>query len=302
MNARDNVRWAALNMLGGAFFATLQSALMKDLSGTFSAYMVVFVRFCAPLAIIVIVLLASRHLRVNDFKTQVLGLHFLRACIVVVGIYALFYSLMHLPLMDANLLRFTSPLFIPLLASVFLGEKTERRLWVWIGVSFVGVVLVLKPGRDIFTPASFIGLASGLALAASMTILRRLTKTDNNRRCVFYNLALGTVIAAMPLAVVGWEHVPVAHYTGIKGGATAEIFVLLGISASLTQVFLTKANRLAPVPVTGPFVYATIPLSALADWLFWHHVPDAMTIAGAIVLITGAVMIMRGGKAHHAGD
>jgi len=288
---KKDIKLAIIFMAISSVAIAAMTALVKDMSCIFPIQILIFFRFLAPFLITLVLLLIFRNS--GDLRTKVFGLHFLRALTMVVGSFALFYTLKHLPLTDANLLWNTAPLIIPILAWIFLGEKPNDKAWLALAISFVGVLLILKPGHTLFHPVSLIGLAAGFCVAISLTTLRKLAQVEPTERCVFYFLFLTTILAVIPIIFLGWQIPESARYCGISGVALVELFLLVGIAAWAVQYFRTLANAHAPAAVLGPLLFITIPFSALIDWLFWHHIPDFMTICGALLLFVGAVIITR---------
>jgi len=289
--AKQNIKLAALFMIISSIAIALMTAFVKDMSCSFSTQILIFFRFLAPLLITLLIILIFRN--GGNLRTPVLGLHFLRALAMVLDSYALFFTLKHMPLTEANLLWNTAPLIIPILAWIFLGEKPGEKAWLALSISTIVVLLILKPGHELFNPDPMVGLSAGFCVAVSLTTLRKLAQIETTNRCVFYFLFLSTLITLVPVIVLDWEIPSVAHYCGINGLAIIELFLLVGITAWMVQYFRTLANSMAPAAIVSPFIYVTIPISALIDWVYWQHVPDPLTITGAILLCIGAILITR---------
>jgi len=201
--AKQNIRLAAFYMITSSIAIAFMTALVKDMSCSFSTQILIFFRFLAPLLITLVIFLIWRN--VGDLKTPVLGLHFLRAFAMVAGSYALFFTLKHLPLTETNLLWNTAPLIIPFLAWIFLDEHPGEKAWLALLVSTIGVLLILKPGHELFNPIALVGLFAGFCVAVSLTTLRKVAQIEPTNRCVFYFLFLTTLIALVPVLIFGWE-------------------------------------------------------------------------------------------------
>ena len=80
------------------------------------------------------------------------------------AMYCFFYALAHLRLADAVLLNYSLPLFMPFIESVWLGEPFPRRPG-WPSLGFLGILLILKPGMEIFQPAALVGVVAALFAA-----------------------------------------------------------------------------------------------------------------------------------------
>src|SRR3546814_6554154 len=82
--------------------------------------------------------------------------------------------MVHLPLETATAIGFVSPLYVTALSIPFLGEKVGIRRWAAVGAGFVGVMIILRPGTDVFQPAMLIPLVSSLCWAGGLIITRQM--------------------------------------------------------------------------------------------------------------------------------
>ncbi len=195
MHSENLPRGAILMVASGLLFAVM-GALIKHISVHLPSEMVVFFRSAMGLP----VLLPWVWRRgVHHLKTERLPGHLLRGLAGLAAMYCYFFAIAHLPLAEAVLLNYSTPLFVPFIAVLWLGEKIAARLWVAIGTGFAGILLILKPGLALFTPVALIGVASGMFAALAMVGIRRLTRSEPTLRIVFYFSAVCTAVSAVPL-------------------------------------------------------------------------------------------------------
>ena len=77
----------------------------------------------------------------------------------------MFIAILKMPLMNTVLLSNSAPLFIPLIAWLWLREKISASTAISLVVGFVGVLLILKPGASLpRNPAALLATAAGLFL------------------------------------------------------------------------------------------------------------------------------------------
>jgi drug/metabolite transporter (DMT)-like permease len=165
-------------------------------SATLPNEVIVFLRNCFGLLFLSPWLFKSG---LKNLATKRLPEQVFRALSGLAAMYCFFYAIAHLQLAEAVLLNFSAPLFIPLIALVWLGETVPARLMFAIITGFVGVCLILKPGMMLLQPAAFIGLASALFAALAMVTIRRLSETEPIIRIVFYFSIVSTLVSAFPL-------------------------------------------------------------------------------------------------------
>jgi drug/metabolite transporter (DMT)-like permease len=214
-------------------------------------------------------------------KTKHFKQHLVRGIAGLSSMYCFFYAISQMRLADAVLLNYTLPLFIPVVEALWLGEPFPVRLAAPLGLGFLGVMVVLRPGSGLVTGAAIIGLLAGLLSAVAQTGVRRLTMTEPTARIVIYFAIMGSSISALGLPFV-WV-TPAPKLWGI--------IVLLGLSATTGQLLMTKAYSFAPASQIGGFVYCGVIFAALMDWLRLGLAPSPHFFAGAaLVMAAGALM------------
>ena len=64
----------------------------------------------------------------------------------------------------------------------------------------------------------------------------------------------------------------------------------VGIATFLAQKFLTIALKYANPATLAPISYTGILYSGLLGWIFWDEMPEALTLAGMILVVCGCVL------------
>ena len=279
----DNLKYGALFMVASGLLFASMATIIKIVSISLPNEMVVFFRSVIGMLVLLPWLW---HRGWGVVKTRRLGLHLMRSLFGLAAMYCFFYAIAHIPLAEATLLNFSTPLFVPFIALLWLGEGVPHKLWWAIGIGFLGILFILKPGMALFTPVSLVGLASGIFAAVAMVGIRRLTRSEPAIRIVFYFTATSAVVSAVPL-LWAWRTPDPALWF---------LLIAVGVLASLAQLLLTRAYVYAPAAQVGPFTYATVAFAAIAGWMLWNEVLDALSFVGAVlVCIAGILAIRRGG-------
>lgn len=266
-------------MVGAAFLFAGVSVGVKVSARTVSDEMIVFFRNAGALAVLLPLLRGG----FQNLKTQRLPAHLLRSLAGLASMYFCFYALARMPLGDAMLLAYTSPLFMPWLSAIWVKEPAPSGVGPALAMGFLGVVLVMKPGAGLFSVVAVAALCSGLLGAIAQVGIRDLTKTEPVLRIVFYFSALSTAVSAVPL-LWSWKRPSLAE---------AAVLVGTGVLASIAQLCLTRAYRSAPPSQIGPFIYSAVVFSAGWDWLLWRHRPDGLSFLGAAFIVLAGVFILR---------
>ncbi|MCK9264071.1 MAG: DMT family transporter [Desulfomonilia bacterium] len=273
----------ALNILGAALMFAMLGALVRLASSTLPNEVVVFFRNIFALVFLMPILLYRRTGVSLHPPRSMVPLHLFRAATGLSAMYCYFYSLAHLKLAEAVLLSYTSPLFIPIIAFLWLREPMDRRVIRAVVIGFAGVLLILKPGVGIFQPVSLIALLAAVLASLAMVSIRRMSFSEPPGRIVFYYTLFSTLISAMPLSWA-WQ---------TPGRPAFLVLLLVGVVAVAGQIFMTRGYSLAPASVVVPFIYAAVIFAAIIGWIFWDESLDALTAAGAVLICSAGVIAAR---------
>ena len=260
------------NLILGCFFAMFaelcfvgMGSLVKLLSENLPSQNVLFFRNLFGLLILLPLIFK---LGIKTLKSNNLKWHFSRSLSGVSAMYCFFYALSALPLADAMLLKISAPLFIPIIALVWLSEHISLRAITAIMIGFLGVILVIKPTGTVHI-ASLAGLMGGALAALAKVTIRRMSGSEPTSRIVFYFGLISLTVSTIPMF---WYWVNPNSKEWI-------LLVLLGGCGTLGQLFLTKAYLLAPASRIAPFTYSSILFAAIIGFVFWEDISDYFEIS-----------------------
>ncbi|MEJ2465893.1 MAG: DMT family transporter [Candidatus Thiodiazotropha sp.] len=279
---RQNLLLGALFILLAELFFASMGAAVKMVTAELPSEMAVFMRNLFGLALMT-PLVWRRGL--NGLKTGIFHIHLLRSLAGVSAMYCFFYALAHLQLADGMLLKMTSPLFMPLIALLWLGEALRRRTLVALAIGFVGVVLVLNPQGE-FNTVALIGLLGGVLASLAKVSLRRLGRSEPSLRVVFYFALLSTLISILPM-FWHWQTPDLTQWG---------LFALVGLMGTLGQLFLTRGYAIASAAAVSPFTYASVLFGALYGYLFWEETISLQFVVGAALIALAGVLALRRGR------
>lgn len=276
----------ALFVLSASFVFAILGALVKIVSASLTNEMIVFFRNLCALIFILPWLWYSRP--PGGVRTSCFQLHLLRSILGLGAMYCFFYTIAHLQLSEAFLLIATAPLFIPVIAFVWMREPVANHVRGAVILGFIGIVLILKPGFGIFQPIALVGLGAGVLAALAMVCIRRMSALEPAIRIVFYFTALSTMISAGPL-LWSWQSPQPELWW---------LLILIGLLAVVGQFLLTKGYSFAPAAQIGPFTYANIVFATFIGWVFWGETLDSLTWAGALLICIAGIVAARQTEAH----
>lgn len=271
----------------------------KLLSGDYALHQLVLIRSLVAMAVLLAVLV-PRHGGLAALRTRRPGLHLLRGCCVVLDNMAFFLALATLPLAEGVAIFFVAPLLIAVASVVFLGEHVGPRRWTAIAIGLVGVLVVLRPGSELFQPAALLPVAAACGYAALHMLTRVVGRTDGAVTMAVYiqlcfilvsggiGLALGhgrfagTGDPSLDFLLRAWT---------MPGAGDWAILLVIGVTAAFGGFFISHAYRIAPAAAVAPFEYVAIPMSVAWGIAVFGEFPDTVALLG-IALIAGSGLFM----------
>jgi drug/metabolite transporter (DMT)-like permease len=274
---------AAFIVCGELMFASM-GVCIRSVSDTLPNESVVFFRNLLGLALLAPWLLRRGS---GGLGTRVAHLHLLRGLAGVSAMYCFFYAIAHIPLAEAMLLKLTSPLFIPMVALLWLNESVTPRVWLAVGIGFGGVLLILHPGLAGISRVALIALLGGVFAAVAKVTVRRLSRTEPALRIVFYFALTGTLISSVPL-LWAWRTPAAEDLAWLLG---------VGLLATMGQLCLTAGMSRAPAARMGAFGYFSVIFGAAYGWLLWDERLMWWTVAGSLLIFMSGLLA---GTGRHA--
>ena len=267
---------ALLLVLGEGLLAVM-AAMIKHLSDTLPVEMIVFGRNLIGLAVLLPVLVASGGIR--DLRTSHLRLHFIRGFTGVTAMFCFFFTIAHIPLAEAVLVKMTVPFFLPLVAWLWLNDRISGHTWAAIVLGFVGVGVILRADEGVVDPVMLVALAGAAIMSVAKVSIRRMAASEPPHRVVFYFSLFATLLSALLLLRV--QQMP----TG-----TEMLWLLaIGSVAIAGQFAMTTAYQLARPGQVGVYNYSAVVWAAFLGWLFWGETLVLSTVLGTLLIIGAGI-------------
>jgi len=213
--------------------------------------------------------------------TPNLKIHVGRSLFGWLGVTAMFAAVSYIPLSDASAISFLNPVFGMLLAIPLLGEKVGPWRWFAAGMAFTGALILLRPGPETFQVAALLALAAAMLLGMELIFIKKLANREAAFQILLINNGIGLVFST--LAVLSVWSAP----TPAQWGALA---ALGGMMAAAQACFVNAMAR-ADASFVTPFSYVTLIFAVLYDRLVFDVVPDAVSLIGTLIILTGAVVL-----------
>lgn len=271
----------ALKLGSVALFAGM-TLCVKFLGHAIPIGQTIFVR--GLISAVVLTAIAWHTQSLHLLKTNNWRSHALRSLSGTISMFCLFAAVTMIPLADVTAISFTSPMFVTVLAMLFLGEHIHRFRWTALGVGFLGVLIMIGPHLSFSEGSTFgalIALSAAMFSAIAMIFLRRMSGGEHAITITFYFSMTFTVCAALT-ALKGWP-MPTATQWGF--------IVLAGLFGVFGQLLLTYAYRYAEASTVAPLDYSNMVMAVILGYVFFNEVP-ALSIWIGAPLVVGAGLII----------
>jgi drug/metabolite transporter (DMT)-like permease len=204
----------------------------------------------------------------------------LRGVLLLITSACSFFGLQYLPVGEFTSMVMLSPLVATALAAWLLKNHVSSRRWLLMATGLVGVLLVIRPGGQVFSWALLFPVVLVTTYAWFQVLTSRLSGEENPYTTHFYTGLVGTLIMS-PLVVFSWNTAALLEHW--------PWFVLLGFLGTFGHLMLIRAYMRASAPELTPYMYTQIAFATLSGWLVFNHVPDTLTWFGIAVIATSGV-------------
>ncbi|HEV2040888.1 MAG TPA: DMT family transporter [Casimicrobiaceae bacterium] len=262
-----------------ACFTTLDVSV-KYLSQRYPVPLLVWARW--GMQVLVMAAVLGPTMRWGLVRTARRKMHLVRGIVLIASSLSFFSALKFLPLAEATALNYSTPMIVTLMAATFLQERITIPRWAFVIAGFIGMLLIVRPGSEMLTPASLLALASA-ALYATFQIMTRKLAGEDSMVLLFFPALVGTLIMSALL--------PFLHYDTWFPVADVAMFVVIGAIGTVGHFLFILAFQRASVSAIAPFTYMQLLWSTLAGWLVFGTFPDAWALAG-IVTIAGSGVVL----------
>ncbi|HEV7417637.1 MAG TPA: DMT family transporter [Tianweitania sediminis] len=261
----------------GVACLTVNDALAKALTSTYSPFQILFLRnlIALPFAVAIAASLGGT----SALRSHRPVAHLLRGLLWMAAAFLFVSGVRYLGLAEATALVFVAPLFITALSALFLGEQVGWKRWLAVLVGFAGVLIAVRPGGDTFQVASLLPLATALFYALLMVSARWVDRRESVWTLLLYLTGAGALLSSLVVPFV-WVPVQWDHLG---------LFAAIALFGTAGMTLMTQAFRLAPAVVVAPLDYTALIWATLLGWLVWNEWPDAPVIVGALVIIGSGV-------------
>ena len=268
--------------IGIAVFGWLTLACMDAGSKILTAsYPVVQILWFRYLLLIVVAWWLVRRLG-GSVNLRPSWLQFSRGLLLVLEMGLIVYAFSQMGLADVQAILAVTPLLVTALSVPLLGERVGVRRWSAVGVAFIGMLVILRPGLGVMQPVTVLVLLAALMWSLYLILTRLAGRTAPPEVSLFWLAVTG--LAVLSAVVPFFWRVP----TNATDWALLFLVAVLGI---IGHFCLIKAFQMAEASVLQPYTYAGLIGSIVVGYVVFGDFPDLPTLVGALIIVASGLYV-----------
>lgn len=218
-------------------------------------------------------------------RTKRLRSHGVRALTGMCGMLCGFGAATILPLAEATILGFTTPMFAVIVTAVILREHVGPWRWLSVLCGFIGVVIIAQPGSGaIPIYGALVGLMGAFLVSIISFQLRDLGRTEEPIQVTFWFAAFGAPLMGLFLPFFMTAHTPWQF----------AVLIAVGLVGTVAQLLLSASLRYGAVASVIIMDYTALIWSTFYGWLVWDRLPPfAMWLGAPLIIVAGIIIVWR---------
>jgi len=273
----------AVYMILSVLFFSFMDILIK-VTDEYDVGQIMFFR--ALFGLIPIFFLIPKNRIKNFYKTKNIKLHFFRSFFGAIAMAAIFIGLRNLQLAEVTALAFSGPLWVVLFSMFFLSEKIRLKRWIAVGLGFIGVVIISKPGFDNLNFYYIYPIIFCIGFAGVSILIRKLTLAGEPVWLIAFYFSLVSGLGGLLTIPLGLWKMP-NTYDFMQ-------LILIGLLGGIANLLLTQSYKLAEVTLTTPLKYLSLVIAIIFGFYFFEEIPSIHTLSGAaFIVVSSAIIFIR---------
>ena len=265
---------AALWMGCAVLSFSLMAIAVRELLRHMGAFEILFLRTLVTMLLVTAVVL---RVGTATLRTRLFAIHLLRALLHLGGQLCWIYAIGALTLAMVFAIEFTMPVWVALLATLFLGERMNRGRVAMLALGLAGTAIILRPDLGGLHPAALVMLLGSVFYAGNMITTKRISASDSPIGVIFWMSLIQlplTFAAALPQWVA-------------PGPSDLAWSVIIGAGSFAAHYSMTRAMKLGDATLVVPIDFTRLPLIALVGAFFYGEPLEIATFLGAVIIFAG---------------
>jgi len=269
---------AILFMISTLFMFSILDIIAKYLNNNYSTIQIVWARYTSQ-TVLAFIFFAPKLKTL--LKTNFLQLQLVRSTFLFLATCCFFSGIYLVGLAKSAAIMAINPLIITILATFFLREKAGFRRYLGITVGFMGTIIIIRPGTDVFEISTLFPIGAALCYSGYAISTRFLGSEESPWTSFLYTALMGTILAS----------IIVPFYWASPKMSDAMLMISMGIFGGIGHYCIIRAFTLAEASTIAPYSYIGIIFATFWGMVIFHEFPDLQTYFGTLVIVVAGLYV-----------
>ena len=248
------------------------TATVRYLEGEVPAPQAAFLRYAIGTMFLIPSLISLIKVKPNK---SLMNKFLLRGLVHSFGVTLWFYAMSVMPVAEVTAIGFLTYIFVSIGACLFLKEKLHKHRMTAVIISFIGALIILRPGFKVIESGQFAMLMATIVFTASYLIAKIVSKERTSAEIVAM-LSVFTTIFLIPSAIYSWEPISLKALL---------ILAFTALIATIGHITMTQAIKAAPMVVTQPILFLQLVWASMIGFFLFDEQFDLYVIIGGTVIM-----------------
>ncbi len=274
--AFSNTVKATLWMFGAVMSFTSMAVAGREMAHELDTFEIMMYR--SLIGLIIVLVISSLVGSLSTISRERFGLHLIRNISHFIGQNLWFYAVAIIPFAQVFAFEFSTPIWVALLAPIFLAERLTKIRLITVALGFCGILVVAQPGNITIGPGVIAAALCAIAFAGAYIGTKLLSRTETITCIMFWLTAIQLVLGIVFTVYDGDVAVPSI--------TTAPLILLVACAGLFAHYCITSALKLAPVMFVSPIDFLRLPIIAFIGATFYNEAINIWVIFGAIIVFS----------------
>lgn len=286
------------------FMMSIQDALFKYLSSDYSLWQIFSIRALMTLPLFILIFRFQNQPK-SIWRLALRFWAIVRASLFALSFIALYAAMPFISLSTVAAGYYTAPIFIAILSVIFLGERIGFRGWLAVAIGFIGVLVILRPSSDAFSPWTLLPVLGGFSYALANIVTRSkcldfpatALALSLNITLLFIGCLVTSFLFVLPVpqSLIDDFSFLLADWSVLQSAAwgwlAATAVLVIAIATSVA-----RAYQVSSPPSIATFEYCYLIFVALWDLWIFDAPPNYLTLLGIGLIVTSGIVVSRQSK------
>jgi len=279
---QNNTRLGVWLMVATTLIFAAQDGLSRYLAGQYNVYVVVMIRYWFFAAFVIAISARKRRGLAQVIRTRQPILQTIRGALLAAEICVMVTGFTVLGLVESHAVFACYPLLVAALSGPVLGERVGWRRWTAIAVGFIGVLVILEPGVNVFAPAAIIPLVSAFMFALYGLLTRYVARQDSAATSFFWTGVTGAIIMTA-IGIPNWQ--PMTQSDSLW-------MAILCVTGAMGHFTLIKCYEVAEASAVQPFAYLQLVFASAIGLTIFGEVMELNVMLGATIVVMAGLFTL----------